>query len=439
MKRPMPEYKNIGLMAVADCPVTTASAVKLSRLVDYIVFRYDVVNGNKRNGEGGKFHSALFRQSNLFDIPVEHFDATTGYSGGTFWREEMLERINHLEPELVFLFDSDEIISDEKQLLDDIERFRQSNDDYLMFNYRMASSDGRNIPQTPTAPHCKIFKWMPGISFYQKSPDYGGGKGFGKPHLPKRRCTAMIADTVMDHYSMFTPDMQEDKLSWYCSFKSPGGVNRMFDAGNIEGFNEYWIEHNKPEKYWDSDYVKAKDREKWRYNDIGIASKILYDKFSDVESVVDFGAANGLYLLPFWSEGKTVLGIEGTKYWLEPMERTIGEENCMRHDLREQLDLNRKFDLGISFETLEHIEHYFAEIAVQNIVRHSKTMLITASPRKGGMRHLNVKPKQYWIDLFEKSGAKYDKERSEELMGLFKDFDTRMKWLKDGIMIYESC
>lgn len=233
------KYKIVGMMAIADCPITIASVIKLSKLVDYLILRYDIVQGNRRDGAGGRLYSALFRRLDLFNVPVCHFDATTGYKGGKFWREEMLEKAHELEPELVFLFDSDEIMEDENGFWQDVEKFRGSQCDVLMFRNIMATSDGRNVPHAAKAPHCKVFKWMPGISFFRQTQSYVGGGGCGVPCFPKAKYRMQIAETNIMHYSMFTPEMESDKLKWYLSFKSEKNIRTMFKQGGLDTFDQW--------------------------------------------------------------------------------------------------------------------------------------------------------------------------------------------------------
>jgi len=232
------KVKIAGLMAVADNPLSTCMAVKLSQIVDYLVIRYDIIRGHKENGEGGKFHYGLFSTLNPFSCPVDHFCATTGYSGGTFWREEMLRRLDSIEPELVFCFDVDEWPENEKQFLEEVNIFSKTNICYMMFHYKMISVDGRKVPQTPHAPHCKVWRWKPGLSMKD-------GSGFGKPNYkiysPRKDEWAYMAKTKMLHYSMYTKELEKNKMLWYKKFKSPGALNKMISGGGIKKtIDEYY-------------------------------------------------------------------------------------------------------------------------------------------------------------------------------------------------------
>ena len=192
------------------------------------------------------------------------------------------------------------------------------------------------------------------------------------------------------------------------------------------------------EQYYDAEYVRGRENLKWRFPSILRAAFIIQERFRP-KSVVDFGAANGFYLVPFYEAGCRVCGVEGTAHWLDPMARRIGRENCAIVDLRKLIDLGRKFELALCIEVLEHLEEGCAEMAVKNIVRHGKTLFVTASSRKGGFRHLNPQSKSYWVNLFGRNGAVFQKVLTDELQASFavRSEVERLRWLREDLMIFE--
>lgn len=186
---------------------------------------------------------------------------------------------------------------------------------------------------------------------------------------------------------------------------------------------------------YDANYVKMILDKNWRPPEIIKAVDVI-DEFFKPKSVIDFGAAEGLYLQRFRDRGRRVFGVEGTEHWLGPMSQRIGSENCLIHDMRTRLALKRKFSLAISVEMLEHLECEFALAAVKNICRHTDTALITASPHKGGFYHENPQPKDFWIDKFKKCNFLFDSDDSGCLINMFKSVGSNLRWLLEDLMIF---
>jgi len=172
----------------------------------------------------------------------------------------------------------------------------------------------------------------------------------------------------------------------------------------------------------------------WRAPAITKASLIIYNFFKP-SSIVDFGAANGFYLYQPLRKGCDVLGIEGTVHWLNPMAKRIGRKNCLIQDMRKSFDLGKVFDLAISIEMLEHLENEFAEVAVENIVKHGKAFLITASSHKGGYYHENPRDKDFWINLFESNGVVFNSVETSYLQHQFKNI-RNLRWLREDLMVF---
>ena len=220
-----------GMMSIGDDPLSVTMAVKLSQLVDYMVIRYDVLRGRKKDGAGGRWHYELLRRTEPFAIPVDHCETEVIHKAGFVWREEMLRRLDHVRPEYVICMDADECAG--PNFDKSMEWFKASRCDMLLFRYDMITVDGRAVPQTPKVPHCKAFRWVPGLTFK-------GAKGFGRPTFPHKPVTEILAKTKMHHYSFFTPEMQEEKLRHYLTFKKPHEVKQMFTDGGIEAQFEGW-------------------------------------------------------------------------------------------------------------------------------------------------------------------------------------------------------
>lgn len=123
------------------------------------------------------------------------------------------------------------------------------------------------------------------------------------------------------------------------------------------------------------------------------------------KSIVDFGCAEGAWLREAQALNNDVdiLGLDGD--YVDRKRLKIHEEKFMPIDLRQNILLNRRFDLAISTEVAEHLEEEFADIFVDNIVRAADQVLFSAAiPNQGGVHHVNEKWQSYWIQKFVERG-----------------------------------
>ena len=76
------------------------------------------------------------------------------------------------------------------------------------------------------------------------------------------------------------------------------------------------------------------------------------------------------------------------------------------HDLRNPLNLGRKYDLVVSTEVGEHLPVEVADIYLYSVVRHVGNWLVfsAAHPGQGGYNHINEQPKEYWREKIERFG-----------------------------------
>ena len=119
------------------------------------------------------------------------------------------------------------------------------------------------------------------------------------------------------------------------------------------------------------------------------------------KSIVDIGCGRGIFLEEAEKQGIEVLGIDGD--YIEQDKLLI--RNFMGFDLTKKLELNRKFDLAISFEVAEHIDEKFSELFVDNLTSLSSIIAFSAAiPMQGGVGHINEQWPTYWEQKFAKRG-----------------------------------
>jgi SAM-dependent methyltransferase len=121
-------------------------------------------------------------------------------------------------------------------------------------------------------------------------------------------------------------------------------------------------------------------------------------------SVVDVGCGAGTWSRVFLDARiPDVLGIDGR--YVDTRTLQIPPANFKPHDLREPLQLDRRFDLAISLEVAEHLPASYADQFVATLVRYAPVILFSAAiPSQGGQGHVNEQWPGYWVQKFGQHG-----------------------------------
>jgi SAM-dependent methyltransferase len=124
-------------------------------------------------------------------------------------------------------------------------------------------------------------------------------------------------------------------------------------------------------------------------------------------SVVDLGCGLGVWLKVFDDLGvKNFLGIDGS--WVPLDDLVIPRDKFRVHDLEQHLEIDEKFNLALSLETIEHIHPRNENIFIENITRLSDNIVFSSAiPFQGGIGHFNEKWQSYWVKIFETKGYKF--------------------------------
>ena len=122
-----------------------------------------------------------------------------------------------------------------------------------------------------------------------------------------------------------------------------------------------------------------------------------------VDSVLDVGCGRGLWLALWRDAGvDDIVGVDGD-YVGNAL--AIPASCFVAHDLGRPFRLKRSFDLVQSLEVAEHVPAAGADVFVDNLTAHGKTILFSAAiPGQGGERHVNEQPYEYWRDKFAARG-----------------------------------
>ena len=151
------------------------------------------------------------------------------------------------------------------------------------------------------------------------------------------------------------------------------------------------------------------------------------------QSVLDVGCARGTWLNAWREAGaEDAFGVDGE--YLDAATLAIAPERFRAADLSRPLDLGRQFDLVQSLEVAEHVPAAAAPQFVENLVTHSRGVVLfsAAPPGQGGEFHVNEQPYDYWRALFARHGfAAHDYVRPR-IAG-----DTSVSfWYRFNILLY---
>jgi len=121
-------------------------------------------------------------------------------------------------------------------------------------------------------------------------------------------------------------------------------------------------------------------------------------------SVVDVGCGTGTFLKIFEKEGITdIMGFDGEWVNKDILLKNISSDKFQEVDLEKEVPINRKYDLAICLEVLEHIDNSFADVAVKTLTRLSDIIVFSAAiPGQGGQNHVNEQWYGYWVSKFRK-------------------------------------
>jgi|TARA_Y100000310_G_C20677417_1_gene813886 hypothetical protein len=180
--------------------------------------------------------------------------------------------------------------------------------------------------------------------------------------------------------------------------------------------------------------------DQYREWEIGLVQDLI-ERYQ-IKSMIDFGCAVGSFLEGAYLVGlKKLVGIEinyqiSKQYTHESIVSLIKEL-----DMTKPVELGT-FDCGWSFEAAEHINPEGTDQFIDNLVNSSDRMIImtAASAGQGGTGHINLKPKDFWIESISKHGFKYledDVKTISEFWANWKEYEIP-DYLIKNLMIFEK-
>jgi hypothetical protein len=166
---------------------------------------------------------------------------------------------------------------------------------------------------------------------------------------------------------------------------------------------------------------------------------VLEQVFPEAGRLADVGAGSGAYAAEGRRRGRAV---EACEHALggRLMARLQGVP-ARRFDLRHDPPavLRRSVDLAFCLEVAEHCPPELGDRLVAFLAHLAPTVVFTAAqPGQGGLGHVNEQPRGYWIERFEREGARYRDELTVRLASVFSEEGVRAKWLIDNVMVFQS-
>jgi 2-polyprenyl-3-methyl-5-hydroxy-6-metoxy-1,4-benzoquinol methylase len=207
------------------------------------------------------------------------------------------------------------------------------------------------------------------------------------------------------------------------------------------GLIKYHIKKKNIFKYlfnsnFDSSFYKEHEDLRNGYDEI--AKTII--EFTEIKSACDFGCGNGYVISYLKNEGITVLGLDGSKDVLKIADKSI-VDHIRIADFR-QLQNFGTYDLVISMEVAEHLKDRYSKVFIENLIKHSTKYIIfsAALPGQWGEGHINCRPREFWIKIFQDCGWHYDPVATESFKNVMHDNKTITKylpWLIDNFSLFK--
>jgi hypothetical protein len=135
------------------------------------------------------------------------------------------------------------------------------------------------------------------------------------------------------------------------------------------------------------------------------------DRFA-VSSVLDLGSGLGYASEYFFRKGMRVIAVEGL---------ADNVRNAVYPTLRLDLSSSRvycKVDLVHCQEVVEHIEEKYLNNLLSSLCCGKYVLMTHALPGQPGHHHVNLQPREYWVEHMRRRGYAYLEEDSERIRRL---------------------
>jgi len=176
-------------------------------------------------------------------------------------------------------------------------------------------------------------------------------------------------------------------------------------------------------------YKKRYDKMKKSASEI---CRIIAEIIPSINSVVDFGCAEGTFLHTLKTLGTNeILGLDG--HWVKEEWLVISKDEFLEANFEQPIKLSKKYDLAISLEVAEDIQEKNAYQFIKSLTKSSDFILFSAAiPKQGGLNHVNEQWQSYWKKLF----ARVNFACLDYLRPIFWDNEKIATYYKQNTLLY---
>lgn len=165
-----------------------------------------------------------------------------------------------------------------------------------------------------------------------------------------------------------------------------------------------------------------------------IIADVLHGRFRP-KRLADLGAGCGVYSHRFATHGVEVVAIDGV---VAPPEHSYPVPIQVRDLTAPFENIWGAFDLALCLEVAEHIPEALAGAFLDNILRFSDRLILSAAqPNQGGRHHVNERPKRYWVAKLAGKGFAYDRRETGRVLQALTAARPPYMWMAEQISVYD--
>lgn len=165
-----------------------------------------------------------------------------------------------------------------------------------------------------------------------------------------------------------------------------------------------------------------------------IITAALHERFRP-RRLVDLGAGCGVYSHLFEQRGVEVVAVDGV---LPPRELSFPIPIQVRDLTVPFENVWGPFDLALCLEVAEHIPEPLSGAFLDNILRFSDRLVLSAAqPNQGGHHHVNERPKRYWVAKLAEKGFAYNRRETGLLLTALTAARPPYMWMVEQISVYD--